>query len=238
MPPRRDREGAREILRLKIGDEKNDRASGHDLVQIIERERLGSVPRPCGSKKRISRMMRNVWERPFFGGMKSSTRSVKRSRPTLSLLRIALKASRHATSAASSRFDCETLPKLPEALTSTTSMTVSSRSSVNFLTNGVPEPRRHVPIDRANFVARLILAHVLEIHPATFEDAVVIAGEGGLDEPVGLDFERADFLQDFRGACSLHRRLRVQRGLRSGQASRSDDEFPVTAPAVPRKFVR
>ena len=140
-------------------------------------------------------------ERPFFGGMKSSTRSVKRSRPTLSLFRIALKASRQATSAASSRFDCVALPKFPEALTSTTSITVSSRSSVNFFTNAVPEPRRDVPIDRANFVAGLILAHVFEVHPASFENAVVIAGEGGLDQTLGFDLERADFLENL-ALCS------------------------------------
>ena len=46
-----------------------------------------------------------------------------------------------------------------------------------FLDERGPHPRRHVPIDRANFVARLILAHFLEVHPASFEDAVVIAGE-------------------------------------------------------------
>ena len=55
----------------------------------------------------------------------------------MSLFWIALKARIEATSAANSRLLVFTLPKLPEALTSTTSMTVSSRSSVNFLTNGV-----------------------------------------------------------------------------------------------------
>ena len=38
VPPARDRECARKILRLKIGDEENDRATGDDVVQIIERE--------------------------------------------------------------------------------------------------------------------------------------------------------------------------------------------------------
>ena len=66
--------------------------------------------------------------------MKSSTWSENRIIPTLSLLRMALKANRQATSAASSRLLKSTLPKLPDALTSTTSMTVNSRSSVNFLT--------------------------------------------------------------------------------------------------------
>ena len=79
-------------------------------------------------------MSRSVCRRPFFGGMKSSTSSEKRISPTLSLLRIALNASSDATSAASSRLLRCTLPKFPDALTSTTSITVSSRSSVNFFT--------------------------------------------------------------------------------------------------------
>ena len=51
---------------------------------------------------------------------------------------MALKAMTQATSAASSRLEADTLPKSPEALTSTASMTVNSRSSVNFFTNGCP----------------------------------------------------------------------------------------------------
>ena len=47
---------------------------------------------------------------------------------------MALKASRLATSAASSRLDWVTLPNAPEALTSTSNRTVNSRSSVKFLT--------------------------------------------------------------------------------------------------------
>src|SRR5438552_14322423 len=50
-----------------------------------------------------------------------------------------------------------------------------------FLYERAAEARRHIPIDRTNFVARLILAHVLKIHPPSLENTVVIAGEGGLD---------------------------------------------------------
>jgi hypothetical protein len=70
--------------------------------------------------------------------MYSSTSSVYKIRPTLSLLRMAEKASTLASSAASSRLVCAAEPKLPEALTSTSNKIVSSRSSVNFFTNGRP----------------------------------------------------------------------------------------------------
>ena len=92
------------------------------------------VPLPLGWKYSISRIRRNVCRRPFLGGMKSSTSSLKSRSPTLSLLLIALNARIEATSAASSRLLSSTLPNVPEALTSTTSITVSSRSSVNFFT--------------------------------------------------------------------------------------------------------
>ena len=42
-------------------------------VQVIAAPGPGCVPRPAGSKKRISRISRSVWGAPFFGGMKSST---------------------------------------------------------------------------------------------------------------------------------------------------------------------
>ena len=73
-----------------------------------------------------------------------------------------------------------------------------------FLHEGGAEPRGHVPVDRANFVARLVFAHVFEIHPAPFEDAVVIARESRLHETLGLDLERAgSFLRISAGVCWL-----------------------------------
>ena len=56
----------------------------------------------------------------------------------MSLLRTADRASRLAISAASSRLLWLPEPKLPEALMSTSSRMLSSRSSVYFLTNGRP----------------------------------------------------------------------------------------------------
>ena len=69
------------------------------------------------------------------------------------------------------------------------------------------EARGHVPIDGADFVARLIFAHFIEVHPAAFENAVVITGENGLDQTLGFDLERADFLQDVRGCLFRFRHL-------------------------------
>src|SRR5882724_4832412 len=45
MPPGRDRESTREILRLKVGDKKDDRPTGHDLIEVIKgRRRVGPAP--------------------------------------------------------------------------------------------------------------------------------------------------------------------------------------------------
>ena len=81
-------------------------------------------------------MRRSACRRPLRGGTKCSTASVKRTAPTRSLLRIAENASTAASSAASSllkRRACRTAPT-PDR--STTSITVSSRSSMNSLTYG------------------------------------------------------------------------------------------------------
>src|SRR6202166_1732793 len=86
----------------------------------------------------MSRTTRSTWRRPFFGGRYRSMRSVTRSSPTLSLLRIAEKARTLASSAARSRLLKAAEPKFPEALISTSNRIVSSRSSVNFLTKGRP----------------------------------------------------------------------------------------------------
>src|ERR1035438_7229144 len=55
-----------------------------------------SVPRRFDSKNSTSRMTRRTWLRPLRGGMNFSTSSLKRMRPTLSLLRMAEKASTEA----------------------------------------------------------------------------------------------------------------------------------------------
>src|SRR6516164_3163841 len=83
-------------------------------------------------------MRRRTWRVPLRGGTKRSTRSVKATRPTLSLLLMALKASTAASSAATSRFCCTRVPNWWLPLQSTTSITVSSRSSMNRLMNGWP----------------------------------------------------------------------------------------------------
>ena len=56
--------------------------------------------------------------------------------PTRSLFLIAENASSAASSAATSRLACSREPKAPEPDTSTSSITVSSRSSTNSLTYG------------------------------------------------------------------------------------------------------
>ena len=61
------------------------------------------------------------------------------------------------------------------------------------------QTRRHIPINRSNFIAWLIFADILKIHSATFENTVVIAREGGLDQTARFDFECADFFQYVRG---------------------------------------
>ena len=77
-----------------------------------------------------------------------------------------------------------------------------------FFDERVSETGSHVPIDRANVVARLILAHVFKIHSATFEDAVIIPCEDSLDQTLRFNFQRADFFKNLRGSLlqTVHRR--------------------------------
>src|SRR5439155_24959692 len=78
----------------------------------------------------------------------------------------------------------------------------------NLFHERVSKSRGHVPIDCPNFVARLIFAHIFEIHPAALEDAMVIAGEDGLDQTLRFNFQRTDFFKNLRGSLlqTVHRR--------------------------------
>ena len=124
--------------------------------------------------------MRSVCERPFFGGMKSSTRS--REKKQADFVVVSDGAEGEQTRDFGGKF----------ALRLRDAAKISRRADVHhqhdgqlalfreFFDEGSAKPRGHVPIDRANFVAGLIFAHIFEIHAAPFEDAVVIAGESGL----------------------------------------------------------
>ena len=57
---------------------------------------------------------------------------------------------------------------------------------------GAPEPRGDVPVDGADVVARLILAHLGELHPAAPERARVLARHDVPDEVAGGDLDPPD----------------------------------------------
>ena len=56
-----------------------------------------------------------------------------------------------------------------------------------------------VPVDGANVVAGLILAHFLEGHAHALEDAVILAAEQVFDGPASANLEAANLLNDFAG---------------------------------------
>ena len=59
--------------------------------------------------------------------------------------------------------------------------------------------RGDIPVDRPNFVARLVFTNVFKVHSAAFEDAVVIAGKCGLDEAPRFYLEGSDFFENLSG---------------------------------------
>ena len=138
--------------------------------------------------------------------------------PTRSLLRIAANPSTAHSSAASSRFSAPAVPKRIERDTSTTSMTVSSRSSTKRLTYGRADARGHVPVDVAHFVAGHVGAHLLELDAAPLEDALGLAREQVLDQVAAADLEPPDLAQQFRG---LHQGTRTCSRMRRATSSPS-----------------
>ena len=109
--------------------------SMNDVVRFLltaVRNRNGSdsdVPRPSGTNPTSSRMIIRMCERPFFGGMNFSMRSLKKIQPTLSLFSDAEKASTAAISVITFFLVRSVEPNMRDPLTSTSSIIVSSRSS-------------------------------------------------------------------------------------------------------------
>jgi hypothetical protein len=95
-----------------------------------------SVPFRCGTCPSTSRTTRMTCFCPFLGGTSSSTTSVERMSPTRSLLEMALNEHSAATSAATWALGARRVPQRSLSETSTTTMTVISRSSTKTFTNG------------------------------------------------------------------------------------------------------
>ena len=62
-----------------------------------------------------------------------------------------------------------------------------------------PHAGRYVPVDRAHFIARLVLAYFGELHSLPFEERPVLAGEAGVDEPACAHLDAAHLSQHLGG---------------------------------------
>ena len=161
-----------------------------DVIGEVERLTV-SVPRPGGWKYRISRTTRRTCRRPFFGGMYCSISVGEEHQPDLVAVADGGEGENAGQFGGQFALALRAEPKLPEALTSTSSRMVSSRSSVNFLTNG--RPARAVTFQSMVRTSSPgdVFAHLVEVHAPALEDRVVFAGQRVVDQPAGADFDAA-----------------------------------------------
>jgi len=64
-------------------------------------------------------------------------------------------------------------------------------------------PRRHVPVDAADVVSRLVFAYFLEGDTRAFENAVVLAAQEVFHGPSGTDMKTAQAHQQLAGEHAL-----------------------------------
>jgi len=67
------------------------------------------------------------------------------------------------------------------------------------LDEGIAHPRRHVPVDGADLVSRLVGADLAEGHSAALEDRVITARERVEHRAPGGDLDPADLADEVRG---------------------------------------
>jgi hypothetical protein len=73
-----------------------------------------------------------------------------------------------------------------------------------FLHEGLPGSGGDLPVNGSHFIPRHVLAHLVEVHAAAFEDRVVLAGQGVIHQSVGLDLDLANLAQDFPYKLRVH----------------------------------
>ena len=60
-------------------------------------------------------------------------------------------------------------------------------------------PRRDVPIDGPDIISRLVLAHLVEVHPLALKDAMVLPGQRLAHQPVSPNLDLPDLFEDLAG---------------------------------------
>ena len=99
--------------------------------------------------------------------------------------------------------------------------------------------RRDVPVDAAHLVARLILAHLGELHSLPLEHRAVLAGEERVHEPARAQLEQLDLAQHLgrhgrRAACGRRSAARARGGCVARRARLARRTLARRVEAVPR----
>ena len=87
-------------------------------------------------------------------------------------------------------------------------------------TNGLSMPRRHVPVDVAQVVARLVLAQVGEVDAFAAEQRPVVALEPAVEAPDDPPLEAAQDPLGGQRCCVVHVRPLAQRDVGYGDGAR------------------
>ena len=64
-------------------------------------------------------------------------------------------------------------------------------------------PCRHVPINRAHVIARLVFPHLVKIHPLPLEHGMILPRQRLRDDAIRPDLDLPDFFEDFAGDHGL-----------------------------------
>src|SRR4029453_12147454 len=191
-------ERSREIRRLKIRDKKDHCAACNNLIQIIECQRRFRTASLRLKKQNLTNKTQGM--RPtFFRRNKKLNAICEKNEANLVVVPNGAESEQAGDLCGQFTLGLRNASEISGCANIDNEHHSKLALLCKFFYKSCAQTGGHVPVDRANFIARLVFAHIFKIHSTALKDTMVITRESGFDQTARLDLERPDLFENLSG---------------------------------------